>query len=167
MESLWTEYLALLAACASSLSKTSGFDWAASFTVLTASIAALIAYLQVLAAREQVRVSLFEKRLIVFNSIKDTAGALVSSGDDLLIENRYFAGVRGAEWLFDKDVTDYLKNEFEPRLREWFGLEREAKVPHRQWFNEQLVAMDDRFAPYLSFKRAVLRQGKDRHVSKP
>lgn len=167
MESLWTEYLRLLAACTSSLSKTSSFDWAAIFTLLTALIAAWMAYLQVLAAREQVRVSLFENRLKVFNLIKETAAALVSSGEDISIESRYFAGMRGAEWLFDQDVTDYLKKEFEPRLKRWFGLEPEAKPPYRQWFNDQLVAIDDRFGPYLSFKRAVQQPRKDRHVSKP
>lgn len=167
MEPLWTEYLALLATCANSIAKTSSADWAAFFAVATASIAALMAYWQVLAAREQVRVSLFEKRLKVFNSMKETAAALACSGEDLSIEGRFYAEIRGAEWLFDKDVTDYIKKEFDPRLKEWFGLDSDAKQPYRKWFNDQLTAMDELFAPYLSFKKAVLRPRKDRYVSKP
>jgi len=120
-------------------------------------MAALMAYFQVRAAREQLRVALFEKRLVVFNLVKNTAAALVSAGNDLDIEQRYFAGRLGAEWLFDKDVGDYLTKEFEPRLKEWFGLDAEARMSSRRWFNDELQSMDCRFAPYLDFKRAVLR----------
>lgn len=86
------------------------------FTVLsslaTPIIAALgiwIAYRQSRTARYKLKLDLYEKRLVIYEAVRNAIGTIVTSGKtNSDIEREFLIGIAGAKWLFDKELEKYL-----------------------------------------------------------
>lgn len=76
---------------------------------LIAAIAAWIAYRQSQIARNKLKLDLFDRRMAVYESVRDTLGAVVRKRE-LTQEQQmqYLQGTRSARWLFGIEIFDYL-----------------------------------------------------------
>ena len=87
--------------------------WTAYVTALTipilAGIGAFIAYRQWRTAQNKLKLDLFEKRVLVYEAVRDTLGHIAAHGSISQDQQiKYLSGIQTAKWLFDKKVHDYL-----------------------------------------------------------
>lgn len=76
---------------------------------IIAGIAAWIAFRQFQIARNKLKLDLYDKRMEVYNAVREAFGNIVRQGN-LTQEQQlqYLQGTRTAQWLFGKDVFKYL-----------------------------------------------------------
>ena len=87
--------------------------WTAYVTALVlpaiALIAAWIAFRQSQIARNKLKLDLFDKRMAVYQAVRETLATAVTKGkltqED---EVKYLVGTRPAQWLFGSEVFKYL-----------------------------------------------------------
>lgn len=137
-------------------------------TLLVGLVVGFIAWQQWQLARHKFRLDLFDRRYRVFEATRKFLSAIFSNSDfsdAQLFE--FYGGTSDAEFLFDRDVVDYLKQirerSLDMRLHKTLfeplpvGEERSRHVQasHDQllWLGEQLTAGRVVFAPYLSFSK--------------
>ena len=64
-------------------------------------------------AKKRLKLDLFERRMEIYRSVKETIGTVAGKGtitnDDMLV---YLTGVQSAKWLFGNEVSDYLETDF-------------------------------------------------------
>ena len=79
--------------------------------LVAAGIAGIIAYRQWKTAYDRLRLDLFERRYSMFESVMKTLAGVVSAGT--ITHNnqvQLIRTLRGAEFLFDRDMEEYLKD---------------------------------------------------------
>ena len=135
-------------------------------TLLVGLVAAFIAWQQWALARGKLRLDLFDRRYKVYDATRTFLVEILTHAkfeDKHLWE--FHAGTSDAEFLFGRDVVDYLKEIRERALdmkmhQRIFnplpvGAERSQHVDaeHTQlvWLTDQLTKMNNVFSPYLSF----------------
>lgn len=137
----------------------------AGLTVVVAAIAVWIAFAQWWTARNRFKLDLFEKRWAVYISARNVLGELVTYGS-LPAQARvdFTTGIRGAKWLFNQDVDNYLwkelwKNATELHVSNQLSAETnpqdirtQAAKKHSEimlWLADQYQRIDDLFGPFL------------------
>jgi hypothetical protein len=136
-------------------------------TLLVAAFATYVAYRQYALGRERFKLDLFEKRFAVFAATRRLLSHVLHDADVSLEQLfEYRAGVAEATFLFDSDITDYLKSIDEKALRLRTIMETMKALPvgeartkaagevseATQWLTEQLPELKNRFSPYLKFR---------------
>jgi hypothetical protein len=137
-------------------------------TFFVGIVLAVIAFLQFKVAHDKLRLELFDRRYKVYAATK---GFLVSIMKDARLDlnalSVFYAGTSDAEFLFDKDVLDYLE-QIRQRAIEMDRLQREyqpipvgearSKLVHLdsievRWLILQITEMSKVFEPYLSYAK--------------
>lgn len=141
----------------------------ASLAPVVAAVAAYIAWLQWKTNALKVKLDLYERRLKVFEELKQLL-SLVARETDVSLEElaKFAAGTAEAEFLFGPEVPTYLDQIYERSLQLWqANRERRETMrgnespydpvsgarnirDHLSWLVEQLRKSRDVFRPYLS-----------------
>lgn len=136
-------------------------------TLVVATFATYVAYSQYVLGREKFKLDLFEKRFAVFAATRRLLTHVLHQANVSLEQFfEYRAGVAEATFLFDDDITDYLKSIDERALRLRTVLETMKPLPvgeartkaagevseTTQWLLDQLPELKVRFSPYLKFR---------------
>lgn len=132
-----------------------------------AIIAAWIAYRQSQIARNKLKLDLFEKRMAVYQVVRDTLGIAVSHGKLTHEEEiNFVVGTRPAKWLFGPEVFRYLDETLWHKIVD-FGLhntmmedlhsaERTKHVHARaeimKWLMKQFKDFDQLCVKYLTIE---------------
>ncbi|WP_313220864.1 hypothetical protein [Stutzerimonas nitrititolerans] len=132
---------------------------------IIAIFGALIAYRQWRTAQNKLKLDLFDRRLVIYESVQKYLTALMISGKTTSeMEFEFLTGKRGAQWLFNEELTGYLDKELWRKIcalgciqSELEGMpagqERknkvQAKAELREWFVAQSKVIDEKFAPFL------------------
>lgn len=146
----WTTYLAAL------------------LTPTIAIFGASIAYRQWRTAQNKLKLDLFERRLFVYEAARDYLGSIYTSGKTSPeAEFKFLSGTRGAKWLFDDTVVQYLDKVLWHKICDLSciqaeldgmpaGEERVRKIHAgaeiKKWMAEQMGVLDEKFSPYLSLR---------------
>jgi len=136
-------------------------------TVLVAAFATWISWSQYSINKEKFKLDLFQKRFLVFAATRKFLSVILRDAN-LKIEDlfEYRADTAEATFLFEQDITDYLKEIDEKSLSLWelhetirplpIGAERSQKAheisEHLKWLNDQLPMLKPVFNPYMKFK---------------
>jgi hypothetical protein len=137
-------------------------------TFFVGAVLAVIAFLQFKVAHDKLRLELFDRRYKIFAATK---AFLVVITRNARFENsdlyEFFGGTSDAEFLFDADVLEYVKqisnraidmDSFQKTYQglptgdersKWTKKERDELV----WLTQQLTVMVKVFAPYLSYAK--------------
>lgn len=132
---------------------------------IIALIGAWIAFRQSQIARNKLKLDLFEKRLAVYQVVREALGGVAAKGRlTQEQEFQYLVGIRSARWLFGSEVFDYLDKTLWHEIVE-IGLHQTMMdspqseernkhiVAHReamQWFLDQYKVLDGLCDKYLS-----------------
>jgi hypothetical protein len=145
--------------------------WTAYVTAIAMPIVALmaawIAFRQSQIARNRLKLDLFEKRMAVYEVVRQTLGAAVSHGKLTAEEElNYLSGTRSAQWLFGPEVFKYLDETLWHKIVD-FGLhntmsqgpqseERATHIHARAktvlWLAAQYKEFDKLCASYLTLR---------------
>lgn len=133
-----------------------------------AILGALIAYRQWRTAQNRLKLDLFDRRLVVYEAARDYISSVMTSGKTTNEkEFEFLAGIRGAKWLFDEDVTQYLDKELWRKICYLGCLQSEldgmpageertknirAQADLKKWLIVQMKVLDDKFAPFLKLR---------------
>lgn len=136
-------------------------------TILIAGFVAWVSWSQHAVNKEKFKLDLFEMRFKVFAAVRKFLSVVLQKGnialDDLF---EYRANTAEATFLFEEDITDYLK-EIDKKglalmtLHETMaplpvGDERSKKAEeiseHLGWLTDQLPELKPKFSPYMKFK---------------
>lgn len=142
----WTQYLAAL------------------LTPTVAVFAVVIGYRQWRTAQNKLKLDLFEKRLKIYEALRNSIGSITSSGNVTTESEREFLqAIQGIQWLFGPEVENYV-DEIWPRICDLGCLQEELKNlevgPERtekahksaeikKWLINQRKGLNAKFAPYL------------------
>jgi len=141
---------------------------AALLTPVVALFALFIAYRQWKTAQNKLKLDLFERRLQVYEAARDFISSIMTSGRTSgEREFKYLSGTRGAVWLFDQAIVEYLDKEIWSKVCDLGALQAElegepvgetrTKNVQRQrevkeWLTEQLRVMERKFEPFLKLR---------------
>lgn len=76
---------------------------------IVAAIAAWIAFRQFQIARNRLKLDLFDKRMEVYEAVREALGHIARQGNLSLDQQiQYLQGTRSARWLFGPEVFQYL-----------------------------------------------------------
>jgi len=136
-------------------------------TFFVGAVLAVIAFLQFKVAHDKLRLELFDKRYKVYDATRRFLSVILRDAtfkDSDLFE--FYAGTSDAGFLFDTEVSEYLKQirerALDMRLKHTLyqskhGEERTRMIDieheHLIWLTDQLTAMAKVFAPYLSYAK--------------
>ncbi len=143
--------------------------WTAYLTALltpvVAIIGSIIAYRQSRIAQNKLKLDLFEKRLLIYEAARGFLGSIMTSGRVKSEEEfKYLSGTRGAVWLYDEQIVDYLDKEIWLKTSRLAALQAElegepvgdtrtknvqSQSEIKTWLVEQQRVMEQKFAPYL------------------
>jgi hypothetical protein len=171
MDAMWAEFSRALELCARASSASKNMHWTEYMSALTtpmlAIFGAFIAYRQWATSRDELRLDLFERRLVIYEAFRSALGQMYVKGQlNHEDEDKYLAGVAGSLWLFGDDVHKYLVEEFWNKLMEHRLLvsqlqealqidERRELAQKKRELREWLLAQNKRseklFLPYLGF----------------
>lgn len=137
-------------------------------TPLIALLAVYIAWAQAHTARQKLKLDLYDRRLIVFETAKkfliSSMARTGSTTEIFMAQLEYQKGVAGAKWLFNEEIEDYLNQQVWEVVAALTdnGMRRAAlsneddrqplNVEHREIFNranEVLKNIDGVFYKYL------------------
>jgi len=136
-------------------------------TILVAGFIALVSWSQYSVNKEKFKLDLFAKRFQVFAATRKFLSVVLQK-DNIIIEDifEYRANTAEAEFLFDSDITDYLKKIDKMALSFYtlhetmkplpVGEERSEKAGAisecSKWLTDQLPELKPKFSPYMKFK---------------
>jgi hypothetical protein len=149
----WEEVVKILSALVTVFS--------ALLTPIIGAIAVNIAYQQHVTNRRQLRLSLFERRLKVFDSSSELIGTVLGRGkvgnDDLF---KFLRETRENEFLFGPDIAAYL-HELYGKASDVYALEgatdeepKKQRVATLLWFSGQGDKVKKKFGKYMAFPDA-------------
>ena len=148
----------------------SGFDLLKVLLTMNALVLTYIVYNQFRVTRNKLRLDLFEKRFAVFESTGKFIAKMVHETRPTLEDVfDYRESLREAEFLFEQDITEYLKAIDDKALLLWrIGEEMKgicddvelkkvasAKEQTLLWLINQSRELPARLSPYLSFGRRL------------
>lgn len=135
---------------------------------MVAVFGAFIAYRQWRTAQNKLKLDLFDRRLVVYEAARDYISSVMTSGKTTQEkEFEFLTGTRGAKWLFDDEIVQYLDEELWHKIcalgclqSELDGMpagEERTKKIHAQadlkkWFVSQMKILDGKFASYLTLR---------------
>jgi hypothetical protein len=106
-----------------------------------------------------------ERRAAVYEAARDFISSIMTSGKTSPEQElKYLSGTRGAVWLFDKSIVDYLDKEIWSKACDLWALQKElegepvgetrTKNIQRQrvikeWLSDQQRVMEIKFTPFL------------------
>jgi hypothetical protein len=95
---------------------TKEVDWlsylTASLTPIVAGFGIWIARSQWKTARMKLKLDLFEKRIVVYDAVRNAMGEITTHGKPSAeVFTAYLTGIAGAKWLFDEKMHKYLSVE--------------------------------------------------------
>jgi hypothetical protein len=137
---------------------------------LVAVIAALIAYQQVLVARQRLKLDLFEKRFAVFAAVRRFLSLILQDARvNMEHFHQYRAAVAEADFLFEPDITSFLKEIDQRALKLWARHEGLKEVPvgdqrtklvsesseDLKWLIERLPLLRPTFSPCFAFTKCL------------
>lgn len=150
MEPHWTAYISAFA------------------TPVVAALGILIAYRQWATARDKLRLDLYERRLVVYQGARTVIDKIfMRSRISVEDEMEYRNSISGVQWLFGKEVQEYLEQTFWSRLENFQELQDgldvlespneknifgQEKMKLRDWFIAQDKRLEQLFMPYLNFQ---------------
>lgn len=125
--------------------------------IMLAILGSYIAIQQYRTNRKKLKIELFEKRFKVFDSINKFIGAVVRTQSvDQQQRNDFLAGTRGAEFLFDITIKEYVDKIWETSvdLGVWAedintSAHASERAEHMKWFVKQLQEIDGKFKKYM------------------
>ena len=136
-------------------------------TFFVGVVLAIIAFLQFKVAHDKLRLELFDRRYKIYDATRRFLSVILQKAtfdDSHLFE--FYAGTSDAEFLFDIEIVEYLKQirtrALDMRLKHTLyqtahGEERgrmiDAESKQLLWLTDQLTAMSKVFAPYLSYAK--------------
>jgi hypothetical protein len=135
-------------------------------TPVVAILGLCIAWKQWHTARMKLKLDLFDKRIVVYEAVRNAIGQTVVHGKTTQeVESAYLTGIAGARWLFNERMEKYLREE----IWELFSELNYAQAEHEgaylneekliatqkksaalSKFNEHFKNIDSEFAPFLS-----------------
>lgn len=134
---------------------------------IIAGIAAWIAFRQFQTAQNRLKFDLFDKRMEVYNTVREALGNITRQGSLTLEQQlRYLQGTRTARWLFGSDVFTYLDETLWHKIVDlelYIELSKDASEPERvkhvharsdtfKWMMSQQKYFDTLIAKYLELK---------------
>jgi hypothetical protein len=134
-------------------------------TPVLAGFGLWIALQQYRLAHDKVRLELFEKRHRVFRAVVALCAQVVQDGGAKHVDAlQYLRDTAGADFLFNKEVTDYIDEVYRRSVDLSLRTEQvaggadqhhaaavQAKWEGVTWFADQLKVARIKFRPYLSF----------------
>jgi hypothetical protein len=138
-------------------------------TLIVGLAVAVIAFLQFKVAHDKLRLELFDKRYKVYDATRRFLSVILHKAtfeDSHLFE--FYTGTADAEFLFDTEIRDYLKQirerAIDMRLKRTLYQDKhdeertrmvDAEHQHLIWLSNQLVetGLTKVFAPYLSYAK--------------
>ena len=139
----------------------------ACITIVIGICVAYTAYNQYRLSKERFKLDLFEKRFSVYKGAQVFLSRILEKGKvDLDQIFQFRADTQDATFLFDADITEYLKA-IDSKSLELCRINEELEgVPKSQkrsdmcrektdvihWLTSQLPILKEKFAPYLKFK---------------
>jgi len=165
------EFLDIIKTIGTPLVAGCGVYIAYTFSKIQAGIAqqqAATAALSVQTARNKLKLDLFDRRLVIYNTVTTMLAQLGTtdnlSPDD---ERNYLVGTNGAHWLFDAHVIEYLEKTIWHQMID-FSLTKSQlrdadeqsdrqvaaarKMIARQTLLDQRQVLDQTFEPYLKLE---------------
>ena len=146
--------------------------WTAYLSALLVPVIAVfgawIAYRQWRTAQNKLKLDLFDKRMAVYDAVREVLGFIASHGKITPGEQlKYMSGIRSAKWLFNQDVAEYLEKtlwgkivDFE--LHETMSSGRSnnperikhvhARAETFRWLVKQYEVLDKKCSPFLSLR---------------
>lgn len=138
--------------------------------IVIAGIVAYIAWQQYKIERDKLRFSFYDRRLKVFESLMDLFVAIGENGKcDDEIWRKYHTGKTEAPFLFDSEVTDYIKT-VDGKAQDLLfacntlkdlptGEKRTTKVKEKtkliRWFGAEHVHITSKFEKYFKFEQKL------------
>jgi len=138
-----------------------------SLTILIGAFVAFIAYQQCRLSAEKFKLDLFEKRFSVYKGTQVFLSYILKEAKFELEQLFQFrADTQDAVFLFDEDITDYLK-EIDSKALELWSLQKTLEGVSRgeertrlcqketellTWLTDQLPKLKEVFSPYLKFR---------------
>src|ERR1700737_1140111 len=126
-------------------------------TLLIGAIALYIAYQQSVTNKRQLRLALYDRRMVIFNSTTNLMRAVVSQVDVTLIEMFNFAyETRECEFLFGPEIVNYLKEVLAKAAKLRVEVVTREQNPAKinelvTWFVAELDEARKKFGKYMSF----------------
>lgn len=75
-----------------------------------ATVGAIIAYRQWRTAQNKLKLDLFDKRMLVYQAVRDTLGHIASHGKISQEQQiKYLTGIQTSQWLFGPELHTYLR----------------------------------------------------------
>ena len=145
--------------------------WTAYITAFTvpvlAAAAATIAYRQWRTAQNKLKLDLFDKRMLVYQAVRDTLGYIAAHGKISQEQQiKYLTGIQSAQWLFDPDIHKYLHEtlwhkivdlQLHSSLSSRDNGDRDERTKHihleaetLKWLVKQYSVLDDMCSKYMS-----------------
>ncbi|MFZ6845456.1 hypothetical protein [Undibacterium sp. RuTC16W] len=137
-------------------------------TPVIAALGIWIAYQQATINRHKLKLDLYDKRLEIYNAVRNALGTIVMSGQtSQSIEREFLIGIAGAKWLFNKEIKDYLNETLWLQIinlgslqGQLDGLERgtektelsKKRTEVMNALNKRLSELDDMFYEFLHLK---------------
>ncbi len=140
----------------------------ACITIAIGFFVAFTAYNQYRLSKGKFKLDLFEKRFSIYKGTQVfLTHILVKAKVDIELIHQFRADTQDATFLFDADITKYLKEIDSKSLELWQIRNELEDVPKGQkrsemcrvqtkaigWLTSQLPVLKEKFAPYLEFKR--------------
>jgi hypothetical protein len=105
--------------------------------IVVGLFARYIAYRQWQTAKHRLRLDMFDRRVAVYNATKDLIGTIQIHGQTLPEDlERFYRGIRGAEFLFDGDTRAFVMRIGDMSFR--------ARMARLQWERRGADAAADR-----------------------
>jgi hypothetical protein len=137
-------------------------------TPVIAALAVFIAYDSKNAARDKLKLDLFERRLEIYTATRDVLALVLIRGSVTHEEIQAFLyGVCSARWLLNDQIADYMQTTLGGNLYKLLALEGDLKglsvgadrtrnVEEQRelktWLERQYDALDAMFTPFLRVK---------------
>lgn len=136
-------------------------------TAIVAAVVAVVTWRQYQVDRANLKLALFEKRVAVFVATRLFLTQVLQAGRVAMPEvSSYRAGIGEAEFLFEQDLVDYLREIDRRALSLWardeslkpmpVGEDRSGLIENRmadlEWLGAELPKLKSKFVPYLGFR---------------
>ena len=129
---------------------------------------AMIAYRQWRIAQNKLKLDLFERRLAIYETATGYISSVMITGKTSQVkEMEFLTGIRGAKWLFNDEIVQYLNKDLWHKICDLgcvqselegmaVGEERTQKHHARsdltRWLAAQHEVIDNKFSPFLSLR---------------
>jgi hypothetical protein len=138
-------------------------------TPILALVAGSIAWQQMQTAKAKLKLDLFERRLVVYEGVREYLAVIMRTGVTTPeAERAFLESIHGSKWLFETKLISYLNETLWGRACDLGCLQSEldgmpseeerskkiqARADLKQWFLKQHKELEGWFLPYLEFRK--------------